>query len=79
MLQALEVDKMVVNGLIGIVAIMALAFCGWLANDLLWDRWDDEKIKPEARRLTWLIAANLAAAMLGMVIIGVLVLRTSVW
>lgn len=73
-------EMTVVFDLVLIVAIGVLvAFIGWLANDLLWDRWEHEQEKRDARRLTWLIAANLVATVGAGIGLALLALRTSVW
>ena len=79
MLRALQGTNVIFDMLVGVVALLALAFCAWLANDLLWAKWDNEEARPEARRLTWLIAANLAAVVAGIACVVWLVLRAGVW
>lgn len=73
------IEPMVWELLLIVAVMLCLALCAWLANDLLWDRWEAEKEKTEARRLTQLIALNLVACVIGGAGLLVLAFRASVW
>lgn len=70
---------MAIDLLVILLVGLCMTWCAWLANDMLWDRWQGEKDAVEARRLTWLIALNLTGAVAGGTGLLVLALRTSIW
>lgn len=79
MLQTREMIDVYADLLVVVAVALALSFCAWLANDLLWERWEGEQDKEKARQLTWLIAANVAGVLIGTIGLVWLALRASVW